>query len=304
MDKVSAGFDQLTRFWFESAPARGVVLRLDEQLGHALRHHDYPPCVVALLKQLAGAALILGSNLKQPAKVILQAQGSGDVTLLCVEATESLGFRLYASIREGAVFAVEAIDLASLVAPAGDGRFVLTIAPEEGQMYQGIVELRPGPVAEMLEDYLANSQQTDTRLWLREDGDALEALLLERLPDSAQQASTSSWERVVAQAEAIFSEHFMPFPYRAWLTDSFPGHDVKMQTARAVQFACSCSEERVLNALKLVGMDELQPLIEQQGHIDTRCEFCGRRYIVSEGQLTALFAAKDAAHPPGPRTLQ
>jgi len=304
MDKLTAGYDQLTRFWFDSAPARGVVVRVDDAATDALRHHEYPACVAALLRQLMGAALILASNLKQPAKVILQAQGSGDVTLLCVEATEALGFRAYASIREGAQLADRDADLATLVGADGGGRFVLTIAPDDGQMYQGIVALQPGPVAAMLQDYLTNSQQTDTRLWLRQDGDVLEAMLLERLQDRAGDDATPAWNDIVARGEAIFAEHFLPFPYSEWLRDSFVGYDVRAQAAQPIKFACSCNIERVLNALKLVGADELQPLIEEQGQIDTRCEFCGRRYVVGHGQLTALFATHDGAHPPGPRTLQ
>lgn len=136
MDKISAGYDQLTRFWLDTAPARGVVARLDGSLASALKHHEYPPVVVSLLKQLAGAAVLLASNLKQSAQVILQAQGTGDVPLLCVEATDALTFRIYASVREGVVLP-ETADIATLVAPDGKGRFVLTISPTNGQMYQG-----------------------------------------------------------------------------------------------------------------------------------------------------------------------
>lgn len=303
MDRTTAGFDQLTRFWLETAPARGVVARLDESLLTALRRHDYPAPVASLLKQLTGAAVLLASNLKQRAQVILQAQGTGAVPLLCVEATDALTFRAYASVREEVPLPGDA-DLATLVAPDGDGRFVLTISPAEGQTYQGIVALRSGTVSSLLEDYLSNSQQTTTRMWLREDGDAIEALLLERLPDRTGDELTPSWDAVAAQAEAVFAVPFMPFPYDQWLQFAFADHDVKMHPAQQVSFACACSIERVLNALKLVGEDELRPLLEEQGRIDTRCEFCGRAYSVEPEQLDRLFSGDDPTRLPGPRTLQ
>jgi molecular chaperone Hsp33 len=303
MDKISAGYDQLTRFWLDTAPARGVVARLDESLASALKHHDYPPVVVSLLKQLAGAAVLLASNLKQNAQVILQAQGTGDVPLLCVEATDTLTFRIYASVREGAVLP-HAASIATLVAPDGKGRFVLTIAPTHGQMYQGIVALSDGSIASLLEDYLSNSQQTQTRMWLREDGDVMEAMLLERLPDRSEDSATPAWDALIAQADATFGEHFMPFPYAEWLQFSFAGHDVKVHPSQAVSFACSCSIERVLNALKLVGEDELKPLIAENGKIETRCEFCGKGYEVSAIEFSALFHGVEASYPPGPRTIQ
>ena len=303
MDKISAGYDQLTRFWLDTAPARGVVARLEASLASALKHHDYPAPVVSLLRQFAGAAVLLASNLKQSAQVILQAQGSGDVPLLCVEATDALTFRVYASVREHAVLPENA-GLAMLVSPDGNGRFVLTISPTTGQMYQGIVALSDGSVASLLESYLSNSQQTQTRLWLREDGDVMEAMLLERLPDRAADEATPPWNAVTAQADAIFSEHFMPFPYSEWLQFSFPGHGVKMHPAQSISFACSCSIERVLNALKLVGEAELQPLIVEQGRIETRCEFCGKGYEVSAVQFSELFRGVEATHPPASRTIQ
>ena len=315
MNKIAAGFDQLTRFWLDTAPARGVVARLDESLDSALKHHDYPPVVVSLLKQLAGAAALLASNLKQSAQVILQAQGTGDVPLLCVEATDALTFRLYASVREGAVLPEKA-GITDLVAPDGKGRFVLTISPSKGQMYQGIVGLPPvaetpdsgdghdASIAALLEDYLSNSQQTETRIWLREDGDVMEAMLLERLPDRAGDEATPAWKALTAQADAIFNEHFMPFPYSEWLQFAFAGHDVKVHPSQPIRFACACSIERVLNALKLVGEDELKPLIIESGKIETRCEFCGKAYEVSAIQFSELFHGVEAAYPLGPRTVQ
>jgi molecular chaperone Hsp33 len=304
MDKLTAGYDQLTRFWLATAPARGVVARLESCLIDALEHHDYPPVVVGFLKQLAGAAVLLASNLKQNAQVILQVQGTGDVPLLCVEATDALTFRVCASVRENATPAVDT-SLAGLVAPDGNGRFVLTIAPNKGQMYQGIVALDDGSVASLLEAYLTNSQQTQTRLWLREDGDVLEAVLLERLPDTeTDDAGSLSWDIVSGQMDAVFNEHFLPLPYGEWLQFSFAGHDVQVHPAQQVSFDCSCSIERVLNALKLVGEEELRPLAEEQGKIETRCEFCGKYYEVSRSQLLELFSSNDGAHPPASRTVQ
>ncbi len=303
MDRTTAGFDQLTRFWLETAPARGVVARLDESLIAALKEHAYPSAVASCLRQMAGAAVLLASNLKQKAHIVLQAQGAGPVPLLCVEATDGLTFRAYANVSETAKIEANA-DLLTLVAPDGDGRIVLSIVPAVGQTYQGIVGLQHGSVQALLEDYLTNSQQTQTRLWLREDGEAIEAMLLERLPEKASAEANAAWDAVVAQAETMFVEPFMPFPYAQWLQFAFPGHDVKVHPAQALAFACACSFDRVLNALKLVGEAELRPLLEEKHVIETRCEFCGAQYVVSESQLLALFSDATANRVPGTDTLQ
>jgi molecular chaperone Hsp33 len=303
MDRITAGFDQLTRFWLENTPARGVVARLDESAMRALRDHDYPLAVRSVLKQMAGASMLLASNLKQPATIVLQAQGGGKVPLLCVEATQSLTFRAYANVREG-VSITDTLSLAQLVDEQSAGRFILTIDPDVGQMYQGIVAMEHTSVAENLQSYLSNSQQTDTRVWLREDGDAIEACLLERLPDRASSEDTFAWDRVVAAMDTTFAQPFMPFPYAEWLNFTFADEDVRVHPAQRVKFACPCSLDRVLNALKLVGEEELMPIVEANGQVDTRCEFCGQQYSVERASVLALFAEKNPNAVPGTRTLQ
>lgn len=303
MDRITAGFDQLARFWLERAPARGVVARLDQSIERALRDHDYPPAVKTVLRQLSGAAVLLASNLKQPATIVLQAQGDGDVPLLCVEATQALTFRAYANVRAHARVADDAT-LAQMVDRHGNGRFILTIDPDVGQMYQGIVAMEHATVAENLQSYLSNSQQTDTRVWLREDGEALEACLLERLPEHSSQEDLKAWDDVLASMEASFAQPFMPFPYSEWLNFAFASEDVRLHAAQPIAFACPCSIERVQSALKLVGAAELMPLAEERGAIETRCEFCGQAYRVERATLIELFAEQSANAAPGTRTLQ
>jgi molecular chaperone Hsp33 len=302
MDRITAGFDQLTRFWLESAPARGVIARLDESVTRSLADHNYPDRVKSMLRQMTGACVLLASNLKQPATIVMQVQGTGAVPLLCVEATQALTFRAYANVREDAVIASDST-LAAMVDPAGAGRFVLTIDPDVGQMYQSIVAMEDVSVAQILEGYLTNSQQTDTRVWLREDGDAIEVAILERLPERHEGEDYKLWLEMAALMDATFAEPFMPFPYAQWLEMTFVGQDVRVHPAQPVSFACPCSMERVLNALKLVGRDELLPIANEEGEIRTQCEFCGARYLVSRSQLLSLFTQPDAGDDGATRTL-
>jgi molecular chaperone Hsp33 len=196
------------------------------------------------------------------------------------------------------------LSLAELVDEESAGRFILTIDPDVGQMYQGIVAMEHASVAENLQSYLTNSQQTATRVWLREDGDAIEACLLERLPERASNEDTLAWDRAVAAMEATFAQPFMPFPYAEWLNFTFASEDVRVHPAQSVTFACPCSLDRVLNALKLVGEDELMPIVEEHGQVDTRCEFCGKQYAVDRASVAALFTQKNPNAAPGTRTLQ
>jgi molecular chaperone Hsp33 len=55
-------------------------------------------------------------------------------------------------------------DLKTLV---GNGYLVITITPEEGERYQGVVGLEGDTLAACLEDYFLRSEQLPTRLFIR-----------------------------------------------------------------------------------------------------------------------------------------
>ncbi|WP_204306302.1 Hsp33 family molecular chaperone HslO, partial [Escherichia coli] len=58
----------------------------------------------------------------------------------------------------------ENADLKTLV---GNGYLVITISPEEGERYQGVVGLEGDTLAACLEDYFMRSEQLPTRLFIR-----------------------------------------------------------------------------------------------------------------------------------------
>jgi molecular chaperone Hsp33 len=60
--------------------------------------------------------------------------------------------------------------------------------------------------------------------------------------------------------------------------------------SQSVSFQCSCSFERVLGALKMLGTAELQDMIEKDEGAEAICQFCGEVYQANEVQLTQLIA--------------
>ena len=68
-----------------------------------------------------------------------------------------------------------------------------------------------------------------------------------------------------------------------------------MFDARRVRARCSCSRERVENALRIAGRDEIEAAIAERGHVEVTCEFCGRRYEFEPGEARGVFARPSAA---------
>ena len=52
-----------------------------------------------------------------------------------------------------------------------------------------------------------------------------------------------------------------------------------------VQFACSCSHQRVAEVLRSLGSDELKAMILEQGNISVDCDYCNAEYKFSAKEL-------------------
>src|SRR6185436_8421006 len=64
------------------------------------------------------------------------------------------------------------------------------------------------------------------------------------------------------------------------------GLDVRSIADEPVRFGCSCTRERVMGALLLLGREEIEDMIRNEGHAEVRCEFCAEQYRVGHDELT------------------
>lgn len=67
-----------------------------------------------------------------------------------------------------------------------------------------------------------------------------------------------------------------------------------------VRFHCPCSFDRMLGALKMLGEEELQDMIEKDNGAEATCHFCNEIYHTSSDQLAQLIddlrEERQAAH--------
>lgn len=282
--------DTLSRFLFEHAEVRGEIVRLDATWRAVLECHNYPEPVRNLLGEMMAAAALLAATIKFEGALIMQMQGNGPVTLLVVECSSEFHLRATAKWREDLVPG----DIAALL---GQGKFVITIDPKSSsQIYQGIVALEGTTVAEVLEHYMLQSEQLETRLWLASDGEQACGLLLQRLPENASE-DTDAWNRALNLGNTLSSPELLNLPPREILHRLFHEEDLRLFEPRPVSFRCTCTRERVANMLRLLGLDEVHSIIEEQGNIDVDCEFCNRHYSFDVVDAEQLFAAEVVTQP-------
>ena len=288
--------DALARFVFEHAAVRGAIVSLDDACRDILDCHPYPPALRRVLSELLAAATLLASTLKFKGALIVQLQGDGPVRLLVVESDAALSLRATAQWKEAAATLPATASLAELAGGAEHGRLAITLDPKDGgPLYQGIVALEAREIATLIEHYLRTSEQIDSRMSIATEGPRVRGLLLQRLPGAAP-ADDDTWARAAACVDALPAEVLLARRSASELLHAqFPHDDVRLFKARPARFACSCSEERVANALRMIGRAEVETILAEQGLIGVTCEFCNRQYTFVAEDARALFDAERRA---------
>jgi len=322
---------ELTKFLFEGLPVRGMLVRLTESwrelLARRTGDNAYPAPVRELLGEMAAAGVLMQANIKFNGALVLQVHGDGPVKLAVAEVQSDLAFRATATLT-GAV--PPGAQLEALVNVHGRGRCAITLDPRDRlpgqQPYQGIVPLhgdRREPlqrVEQVLEHYMLQSEQLDTRLVLAANDELAAGLLIQRLPvegganleGTAAEAArrneddiglSEAFNRIATLAATLTREELLALPAERVLHRLFWEETLRVFEPLSPRFACTCSRERVRGMLRGLGREEVDSIVAERGDVEIGCEFCGVKYRFDAVDVGELFTP-GVDQPPGPRGLQ
>ncbi|AUX60872.1 Hsp33 family molecular chaperone HslO [Simonsiella muelleri] len=276
--------NQRTRFIFDQMPIRGLHVQAQEVWQHIVARKNYPVAVRRALGELLAAGALLSSNLKIEGTLIVQVQGRGILKMLVVEATSEHTLRATARWDETAAIADDS-DLAQLL--GDDGVFVLTVQPKNSEPWQGVVPLEGSSIAEMLMNYMARSEQLETRIMLAADDQQIGGLLLQRLPEETQ--DDDAWQHICTLADTLTAAELLNLDAQNVLYRLFHETPPRVFPAENLEFACTCSRGKVSDMLLLLGGEEVGSVVAQEGSITVDCDFCHEQYTFDEQDVHALF---------------
>jgi len=323
--------DELHKFLFEGLPVRGMLVRLTDSWRDLLRRRDpahggggaFAPPVRGLLGEMAAASVLMQSNIKFNGALILQVQGVGPVKLAVAEAQPDLSFRVTASV---VAEVPPQAGLEALLNVDGRGRCSITLDPRDRQPgqqpYQGVVPLhgdRGEPLqclSEVLEHYMLQSEQLDTRLVLAANDEIAAGLLIQRLPSAGAgnlegQAAernedgiglSEDFNRIAHLAATLTSDELLSLDAPTVLRRLFWEEKLLRFAPLTPRFACTCSRNRVGGMLLGLGRTEVDEVLAERGNVEVGCEFCGAQYRFDAVDVGELFVAP-ADHPPGSSRL-
>ena len=302
--------DQLQKFLFRNASVRGELVELTDTWTHIQAHHHYPFPVIRLLGEMIGAAVLLSANIKFDGSLILQVQGDGPVRLLVVECDSSLKIRATAKLDETTPFHENAT-FSDLINANGKGRFAITLDPHDkipGQRpYQGIVSLAGQSISEVIETYMKQSEQLDTRIWLAADKQVIRGLLLQKMPSATgpdglchtNEDEDKTWQHLTTLASTLKASEMLETDIETLRHRLFWEEDIYTFDPMHPVFHCSCNREKVANMLKMLGKNEIDTALKEQGELAINCDFCGQTYRFDAIDCARLFEESVSCEPTG-----
>jgi molecular chaperone Hsp33 len=282
--------DKLHRFIFDNVAIRGEWLQLQQAWQAVLIRRDYPLAIQRALGDMIAAAALLADTVKIKGRIVLQIKGDGPASLLMAECTSDNTVRAYGQ------WSGELKEDASLTEITGKASLAITIEVEGAkQPYQGVVAVEADSLARVLETYFEQSEQLQTRIWLANNSQAVAGLFLQQLP--AQQRSETeleNWSRISHLASTVSDDELLSLDVEVLLNRLFHEEDCRLLAATELEFACSCSRERVADTIRLVGEAEIMSILEEKGEVEVACEFCNEHYRFDKVDVVELFLQADS----------
>jgi molecular chaperone Hsp33 len=319
---------ELHKFIFEGLPVRGMLVQLTGAWQEQLRRRagntqtgPYPEPVQNLLGQMAAAAVLMQSNIKFNGALVLQIFGDGPVKVAVVEVQPDLSFRGSASIVGGVAPNAR---LSTMVNEHNKGRCAITLDPQDKfpgqQPYQGVVPLfgdqrqKLENFSEVLEHYMLQSEQLDTKLILAANDTTAAGLLIQRMPvqgignlgaraNEDDIGINEDYNRIAILAASLTSDELLNLDAHTILHRLFWEEKIMRYEPQQPRFACRCSRERVVRMIQSLGAEEAQSIITERDIIEVGCDFCGAQYRFDAVDAAEIFAAPQD-HLAGPDTLQ
>jgi molecular chaperone Hsp33 len=318
---------ELHKFIFDGLPVRGMIVRLTDAWTEVLARREsntttgaWPPPVAELLGEMAAAGALMQSNIKFNGALVLQIFGDGPVKVAVAEVQHDLSLRVTAKV-VGKVGSDAR--LSDMVNHGNKGRCAITLDPKERspgqQPYQGVVPLygdrheKIEKLSQVLEHYMLQSEQLDTKLVLAADSRVAAGLLIQRLPVEGEgnlggklESDPNSFEdynRIATLAASITREELLALDVDTVLRRLFWEEKVLRFEPQTPRFACTCSRERVVKMIRGLGREEAESILDERGEIEVGCDFCGQQYRFDAVDAAQIFTSP-GDQPPATTVVQ
>ncbi|MEI7667635.1 MAG: Hsp33 family molecular chaperone HslO [Erysipelotrichaceae bacterium] len=271
---------------------RVIAIDSTELVKEACHRHQTLPTASAALGRTLSMTAILGSMLKNSnEKVTVQINGKGPLGTILCDANGKGEVRGFVANPE--VHFINEIshklDVGKAVGIDGTLKVIRDYQLKED--FTGTVDLQTGEIGEDFAYYFTVSEQTPSAVLvgvlISKDNEVLSsgALLIQMMPN-ASETDLLIAEDVVKHLKPISQMIYEGFTPESMINAIFD--DVEILSSNPVRFVCSCSHDRMQQALTTLDKESLISMINDDKGCEIVCHFCNTAYQFNEDELKAL----------------
>jgi molecular chaperone Hsp33 len=285
--------DYLIRATGYNGHVRAFAARTTGIVEEMRRRHDMWNTATAAAGRTLTVTLMMGAMLKGDERLSVKVKGGGPIGQIIAEANahgEGIAYvtnpHVHFELNDKGK-----LDVARAVGTDGFLYVVKDLGMKEP--YRGSSPIVSGEIGEDFTYYFVTSEQTPSAVGVGvlvnpEDRSVLAAggFILQLLPGTPDEVVSRIEERLgqLPQVSRMIGEGLTPEQILERVLD-----EPKILSRTDIQFRCTCSPEKVSQALVSLGKEEMTALIEEKGEAEVHCHFCNERYHYDKAALEEIM---------------
>lgn len=276
--------DRVTRAITKDGLFRAAAIHNTVSVQSAHDRHSLDPLRSLVLARAMAGASLMASFLKGEERVVLMAEGDGEVKTVYAEALQVGEVRGYAVLNKAPA--------EERTGPLGKGLFkVQRIMYGKQEPVTGIVELHRGDITSDLSHYLTQSEQIPSTFIFDMTFDAQDrplqsvGLLVQAMPGARPEDIFKVYDNLdyLDRLTEFADKGYSPEDILRAVMPS----EIDVLSNTPVDFFCRCSLDRFKSILLTIGYEEVAEM-QASGQNELVCQYCSERYYLSEEDFTEL----------------
>ena len=286
--------NKLIRVLTSNQEVRGLAVKSTQVVSKAQKLHKTTPTATAALGRTLTGGLLMANMELSGSEISLTIKGNGPLEKIMVHANQEGEVRGYVKNPqiESKTNQQGKLDVAGAI---GAGELIVEKNLGLKDPYRGRIALVSGEIAQDLTYYFTNSEQIPSSVGLGVlvakdlSVQAAGGFIIQVLPEASEETITQLEENIanLNEVSRIIDAGNGPEDLLAKVLADF---EFEVINEQEVEFNCKCNQDRIEEIMLGLGEEELRETLEQEGQVEIRCQFCGRKYQFAQEEVKEILA--------------